>query len=79
MSDSAIACPECGALVDLLRGRWILVHREGSSGYEFPAQGRRRCPGSLLQVVPLPGEPRRSDGATGHVEVRPDGPHLRAM
>jgi hypothetical protein len=55
MDGAVNRCPECGADVGLLRERWLLVHREGSAGYDYPPRGRRRCPGSLLQVVPLPG------------------------
>lgn len=43
-------CPECGATVQVLRGRWLVLHREGVAGYDYPAMGRRRCPGSLLSV-----------------------------
>jgi hypothetical protein len=45
------SCPECGASVPIVAGRWLHVHREGSAEYAYPrGSGPRRCPGSLLPV-----------------------------
>ena len=43
-------CPECGAAVPVLGGRWLAVHREGSAVYAYPRGVTERCPGSLLTV-----------------------------
>jgi len=56
-------CPECGASVPVVGGRWLYVHREGSAEYAQPrgANGLR-CPGSLFPVGPLAVHP--TDPAT---------------
>ena len=41
-------CPECGALVPLLRERWLRVHNVESPTYTFPGPDRPRCPGSFI-------------------------------
>lgn len=41
-------CVECGALVPLVRGRWLTLHSRGSSDYTFRVGGYRRCPGSFM-------------------------------
>jgi len=43
-------CPECGAIVAVLGGRWLAVHREGSPEYAYPRGVSDRCFGSLLTV-----------------------------
>lgn len=55
-------CPECGASVPVVGGRWLYVHREGSAEYAYPrGNGGARCPGSLFPVGALgsvaPDEP----------------------
>jgi len=55
-------CPECGASVPVVGGRWLYVHREGSAEYAYPrGSGGARCPGSLFPVGALgpaaPDEP----------------------
>jgi len=52
---AAAVCPECGALVPVVQGHWLLVHREGSSEYAYPRGHDARCPGSLLPVDGLAG------------------------
>jgi hypothetical protein len=47
-------CPECGASVPVVGGRWLYVHREGSAEYAYPrGDNALRCPGSLFPVAPL--------------------------
>ena len=51
-------CPECGASVPVVGGRWLYVHREGSAEYAYPrGDGAARCPGSLFPVRPVPSTP----------------------
>ena len=46
-------CPECGASVPVVGGRWLYVHREGSAEYAYPrGDNGARCPGSLFPVGP---------------------------
>ena len=58
-SDVRASCPECGATVPVVAGRWLHVHREGSAEYAYPrGGGPRRCPGSLLPIsFPQPADP----------------------
>jgi hypothetical protein len=44
------ACPECGADVPVLGGRWLALHRDERSVYSRLLLGASRCPGSLLLV-----------------------------
>jgi adenine-specific DNA methylase len=62
-SGAAAICPECGALVPLVQGHWLLVHREGSSEYAYPRGEDGRCPGSMLPVEGLAGS-AQSSGAS---------------
>ena len=56
-------CPECGASVPVVGGRWLYVHREGSAEYAYPrGNSAVRCPGSLFPVGPPPAAP--ADPAT---------------
>ena len=48
--DAQARCPECGAAVPLVGGRWLQAHWEGSSDYAYPRGRRARCPGSFLPV-----------------------------
>ena len=41
-------CPECGALVPLVRDRWLHLHNVGSTAYTFAGPDRPRCPGSFI-------------------------------
>jgi hypothetical protein len=44
-------CPECGASVPVVGGRWLYVHRKGSAEYAYPrGENAGRCPGSLFPV-----------------------------
>lgn len=43
-----VFCVECGALVPLVRGRWLSLHSFDSGDYVFEAGGYRRCPGSFM-------------------------------
>jgi hypothetical protein len=43
-------CPECGAMVPVIGGGWLTVHREGSAEYVYPRGSSQRCPGSLLRM-----------------------------
>ena len=43
-------CPECGADVQVLGGRWLALHRDERSVYSHLLLGATRCPGSLLLV-----------------------------
>jgi hypothetical protein len=63
-------CPECGASVPVVGGRWLYVHREGSAEYAYPRGNRAaRCPGSLFPVDP------RTTGDTGLTGTAgPEGP-----
>ncbi len=54
---SRATCPECGASVPVVRGRWLLVHNTGSPEYAYPRSDRPRCLGSFMPV---------SEGAAGH-------------
>jgi hypothetical protein len=57
-------CPECGASVPVVGGRWLYVHREGSPEYAYPrGDNAARCPGSLFPVAP-PSSPAHADPAT---------------
>lgn len=47
-----VNCPVCGVEVAVFNEHWVCVHREGTSTYSYPSDGRRRCPGSML---PVPG------------------------
>ena len=52
-------CPECGASVPVVGGRWLYVHREGSAEYAYPrGNGGARCPGSLFPVGALGTAPQ---------------------
>ncbi len=45
-------CPECGASVPVVGGRWLYVHREGTAEYAYPrGDSGLRCPGSLFPVA----------------------------
>jgi hypothetical protein len=47
---AAAICPECDALVPLVDGQWLGVHRYGSAEYAYPRGRVQRCRGSLLPV-----------------------------
>ena len=64
-------CPECGASVPIVGGRWLYVHREGSAEYAYPrGDGAQRCPGSLFPVGPAAAAP--ADPATLPVAASTD-------
>ncbi|MDQ4008921.1 MAG: hypothetical protein M3211_12565 [Actinomycetota bacterium] len=47
-------CPECGADVQVLGGRWLALHRDERPMYSRLLLGASRCPGSLLLVSRRP-------------------------
>jgi hypothetical protein len=51
----AATCPECAAVVPLVRERWLGVHRIGSAEYCYPRGPRNRYPGSLLAIAARKG------------------------
>ena len=63
-------CPECGALVPLVRDRWLHVHNVGSAAYMFPGPDRPRCPGSFILAKRETRAGRRSRGATSRRVAR---------
>lgn len=63
-SGAAAFCPECGALVPLVHGRWLQVHRQGSAEYAYPRGQDHRCSGSLLPADGVAAGPGPSPRAT---------------
>ena len=63
-SGAAAFCPECGALVPLVHGRWLQVHRHGSAEYAYPRGQAHRCSGSLLPAEGLVAGPGPAPRAT---------------
>jgi hypothetical protein len=45
------SCRECGAVVPLVRGKWLQVHGRGSAEQPYPCGSLGLCPGSLLPVT----------------------------
>ncbi len=50
-------CPECGSTVELLAGRWLVVHQDAFWTSSQPV-GIRHCLGSLRVAVETPGVSR---------------------
>lgn len=63
MSTSTRQCPECGACVEVLAGRWLTVHRDRRGEHAQLVLGRSRCLGSLLMVAERRPDDDRSTGA----------------